>query len=761
MLNGVSTARESLPSGSKRMHLQPQVVADVRRDDGTGGQWLVTGPKPRLALIPEYDYQPRGWVLLRGTLHRRGTDFTALLFTEFAGSPGQWLEYPVPVSLKGTVLQLVYFERPVTRLEFQPMVGSGSFELGDFCIQKVNRAGLFVRRVQRVRHIFATKPRARREKIGLYWYTPFLDLGRSYDLANRLRGYYPTLTYSQWLDEVDALTRDDRRRIARQVQQWRVRPRFWVVVFARVADVDRLRITLNSLQAQLYSNVFVLVIAPRDQVATLRALITAAAWLTIQSLDGDREAAAIARPVVVAAQDWLMTVPPGALLAEHALYWFASVALRDRECKLLYSDHDFLDADGGRADPEFKPDWSLELLRSSNYIHVAVAVRGDLALSVSSIACESLPMAMASAVADVGLHAYLLRATERLSAKEIHHIPAVLLHLPREDALSVEKERSLESVADHLSRLTLNARVSLSTHGYCRVRYLLPAAPPMVSIVVPTRDGLQHLRACVESVLAMSTYRNFEMVVVDNQSVEADTLEYLATLQIHPQVRVLHYPQRFNYAAINNFAVTVARGEALCLLNNDTQVITPDWLEEMLGHLIQPEVGVVGAKLYFSDGRVQHAGDTVGPGGCAHHLHSFLEHDAPGYCGRAVQAQDLSAVTGACLLTWRKLYADLGGFDEANLPVAFNDVDYCLRVREARLRVVWTPYAELYHHESLSRGKDDSAEKIAQTAREVQFICKRWQHVLDHDPFYNPNLSYERPDFSLSLAPLVARPWLR
>lgn len=759
MLRPVFAAHRSLPSNSKRMRLRPRVVADLRQDDDTG-RWLVTGPKPRLALIPECAYQARGWVLLRGKLHRRGTDFTSLLFAEFAGSPGQWNEYPVPVSLKGTVLQLLHFQETVSRFEFQPMAGSGSFELEDFCIQKVNHAGLFVRRVQRVRHIFATKPRARREKIGLHWYTPFVGLGKSYELANRLRGYYPTLTYSQWLNEVEALTRDDRRQIAGHVKRWMVRPRFWVVVFAGVADVDRLQITLGSLQAQIYFNTLVLVIAPSDEVATLRAQITAAGWLTIQSLEGDREAAATGRRTLVAAQDWLMTVAPGALFPEHALYWFASVALRDAECRLLYSDHDFIDADGRRADPEFKPDWSPELLRSSNYIGAAVAVRSDLAAAVSAVPFADVQMAMATAVADQGLHAFLLRASERLSAKEVHHVPAVLLHLPRQDTLPADSERSLGSVEDHLFRLSLGARVSLSAHGYCRVRYLLPAAPSMVTIVVPTRDGLTHLRACVESVLTMSTYRNFELVVVDNQSAQAETLEYLAVMQAHPQVRVLRYPQPFNYAAINNYAATVARGEALCLLNDDTEVITPDWLEEMLGHLMQPDVGVVGAKLYFGDGRVQHAGDTVGPGGCAHHLHSFLERDAPGYCGRAVQAQDLSAVTGACLLTWRSLYEELGGLDEVNLPVAFNDVDYCLRVREAKRRVVWTPYAELYHHESVSRSKDESPEKAAQAVREVQFMRKRWEHVLDHDPFYNPNLSYERPDFSLSVAPLIARPWL-
>lgn len=752
-------ARQYSNRSSKAISLQPQGVADVRRVDGTG-KWLLTGPAPRLAMVPEQEYLLSGWVLLRGKLHRRGVDFTALLFTELAG--GQWLEYHIPVSLKGTVLQLVYFERGVSRLEFQPMTGSGSFELSDFCIQKVNIAGLLARRIRRVHHIFATKPRDRREKIGLHWYTPLLSLRKSYELADRLRGHYPNLNYSQWLEEVDALTREDRRRIVKDVKTWRIRPSFWVLVFAGVADVDHLKATLKSLRAQLYFNVHLLVIVPGEELETMRAKTSIDGWLTVQSLDG-LQRDGFAGLSMVAPEDWFMTLPPGTVLAEHALYWYASAASLDGACKCLYSDHDYLDADDRRIAPEFKPDWSPELLRSSNYPDSALAIRGDLATQITSSPAALLPAALAQCLARKSLHDYLLRATERLSATEIQHIPAVLLHLPvpADERSSVDSERLLKPVADHLSRLGINAQVSLSAHGYCRVRYLLPTLAPKVSLIIPTRDGVHHLRACVESVLFKSTYRNFELLVVDNQSTDPETLRYLAALEKHPQIRVLRYPQPFNYSAINNFAAANAVGEALCLLNNDTEIITPDWLEEMLGHLIQPGVGVVGAKLYFADGRVQHAGDTVGPGGCAHHLHSFLEHDAPGYCGRAVQAQDLSAVTGACLLTWRKLYQDLGGLDEANLPVAFNDVDYCLRVRETQRRVVWTPYAELYHHESVSRGKDDSAEKVARARRELHFMRKRWKHVLHHDPFYNPNLSYERPDFSLSHAPAIPKPWTR
>lgn len=758
MLRGLLAARWSSSKNAMLINLQPQGVADVQQENGTA-TWLLTGPKPRLALLPEHGYHLSGRVLLRGKLHRRGADFTAALFVELAGSPGQWLEYHIPVSLKGTVLQLLHLEQGVLRLEFQPMAGSGSFELSDFCIQQVSAAEAFVRRVQRVRHIFATKSRARRERLGLYWYTPFLNLRKSYELSDRLRGYYPTLSYAQWLDEVDVLSREDRQTIRADQKRWPVRPRFQVLIFAGVNDVDQLSNTLSSLRSQLYLNVQVLVIVPTDELKAMRAMASIADWLTIHSLDGLQAAALTATPPH-AVQDWWVCVPPGTVMAEHALYWYASTALRYQDCKLIYSDHDYLDADGQRVDPDFKPDWSPELLRSSNYLHTAVAVRGDL-MAVVSVA-DSIPMT-ASSIAGGSLHDFVLRTTERLSATEIKHVPTVLLHLPRPSGgeLEVDEDRLLKPVADHLFRLAIRAKVSLSVHGYCRVRYLLPAVTPRVSIIVPTRNGFEHLHACVESVLSRSTYRNFEILVVDNQSTEPETLRYLTALHRRSQVRVLRYPRPFNYSAINNFAVASALGEALCLLNNDTEVITPDWLEEMLGHLIQPDVGVVGAKLYFSDGRVQHAGDTVGPGGCAHHLHSFLEHDALGYCGRAVQAQDLSAVTGACLLTWRKLYEDIGGLDETNLPVAFNDVDYCLRVREAKRRVVWTPYAELYHHESLSRGKDDNAERFARAEREVRFMRQRWKHVLDHDPFYNPNLSYERPDFSLSHAPAIIKPWLR
>jgi hypothetical protein len=430
---------------------------------------------------------------------------------------------------------------------------------------------------------------------------------------------------------VDSLTGEDRRRIVRQSKQWRKRPGFVLLVVAGVTEIDQLKITLSSLQRQLYLHVRLLVLAPESELMEMRALAIGAEWLSVHSLQ-TLHRAGLSPVSGLGEQDWWMTIPAGAVLAEHALYWYASTALSFPQSRLLYSDHDHLDADGCRVDPEFKPDWSLELLRSSNYIRSAVALRADLVAEVSAVAMESVAMALASGVTVDGLHAYLLRATEQLPSAAIKHIPAVLLHLPKpaSNGFVGNEDLLIQPVAEHLSRLGVDADTTLSKHSYCRVRYKLPALGPMVSIIIPTRDELNHLRACVESVLSRSTYRNFEMLVVDNQSSELETLQYLKTLEGRSQVRVLRYPQAFNFSAINNFATANACGEVLCLLNNDTEVITPDWLEEMLGHLIQEDVGVVGAKLYFSDGRVQHAGDTVGPGGMAHHLHSFLAHDAPG-----------------------------------------------------------------------------------------------------------------------------------
>jgi len=700
------------PDMSTRLPLPVTAVPLSQVEHAPGdAAWRSLGDAPRLELRPQ-GHLPRGWIHLHGRLVRRGGPWTAFLHAEAAN--GKAVRFELPVSLKGTINEVIRLPDGVTRLVLEPMQGAGGFTLGEWGIKPVGEAERVRRMGQRIVAMFYKHPRARRKRAGLHVKTALLRFQEAYRIAGRLRTLSPVLSYAQWIRDFDQLTEKDRAAIARDTARLRRPPRFAVHV-PDGPDSGARQATLASLRQQLYPHHEL-----RDDASALA--------------DGD-------------SRTWFVFLPPGAVLAPHALYWMARTAHDDTRTRLIYTDHDFLDADGQRRDPAFKPDWSPELLRSTNYIGHAAAVRGDL-LAALGTGADALDM-----------HGLLLRATERIPRYAVAHVPAPLFHLPPPGDPDNPSGTSPAQVAAHLERLQVAADVEPTARGHCRVRYHLPPEPPLVSVIIPTRDCLEVLRTCLDSLLEKTDYPRFEICIVDNASRDPETLDYLARMDAHPRITVLRYDLPFNYSAINNHAAAHCAGEALCLLNNDTEVIGPGWLSEMAGHLVQPGVGVVGAKLYYTDGRVQHAGDVVGPGGCANHLHACIEGNDPGYCDRAILAQDLSAVTAACLLTRKDVYVRLKGLDAVNLPVAFNDVDYCLRVRKAGLRVVWTPHAELYHHESYSRGGNVSPARKAQARREVRHMRAHWKHVMRHDPFYNPNCSYSHPDFSLNIAPLVRKPW--
>jgi GT2 family glycosyltransferase len=279
----------------------------------------------------------------------------------------------------------------------------------------------------------------------------------------------------------------------------------------------------------------------------------------------------------------------------------------------------------------------------------------------------------------------------------------------------------------------------------------------MVSIVIPTRDQVSSLQKCLDGIFNNTDYQTYEVIVLDNESYDAETLEFLATLKKHHRVRVERIEGGFNYSRLNNRGVELSRGSLVALLNNDVEVINDDWLSEMVSRMTRPEVAMVGARLWYPNGTIQHGGVILGAGGIAGHAHVGLRRDEPGYFARANLAQDVSAVTAACALVRREVYLQLGGFDE-NLAVTFNDVDFCLRLREAGYRIVWTPHADLIHRESASRGSDDSAPKQVRFLAEVDYMKAKWGHMLERDLFYNPNLSLGEL-FRLSFPPRTIKPW--
>jgi GT2 family glycosyltransferase len=283
------------------------------------------------------------------------------------------------------------------------------------------------------------------------------------------------------------------------------------------------------------------------------------------------------------------------------------------------------------------------------------------------------------------------------------------------------------------------------------VRYPIPEPEPLVSLVIPTKDKLEYLESCINSILQKTTYPNYEIIIVDNQSADKSTQEYFKRIQKQDRrVSVLSYSHPFNFSAINNHAVYAARGDLIGLLNNDIEVISPDWLTEMASHALRPEIGCVGAKLYYTDETIQHAGVILGIGGVAGHSHKYFQRSAQGYFQRLTVIQNFSAVTAACLLVRKKVYMEVGGFEEDSLKVAFNDIDFCLKVKSVGYRNLWTPYAELYHHESISRGLDESPEKIKRFKSEIAFMKNKWGQILERDKYYNPNLTLTAEDFSLA-----------
>jgi GT2 family glycosyltransferase len=290
------------------------------------------------------------------------------------------------------------------------------------------------------------------------------------------------------------------------------------------------------------------------------------------------------------------------------------------------------------------------------------------------------------------------------------------------------------------------------------VRWRIPAPPPLASLIIPTRDAPGLLKVCVDSLLQITTYRQFELLVVDNQSTDPEALAYFKALEERGIARVIRFDQPFNFSAINNLGVREARGQVVGLLNNDLEIVDPGWLEEMVSHAVRRDVGAVGARLLYPDGTVQHGGVILGIAGLASHAHKHASGDDDGYFSRARLVQNVSAVTGACLLIRRETYLRVGGFDE-ELAVAFNDVDFCLRVRANGLRNVWTPFATLVHHESRTRGPEDTPAKRSRFRAERDRVLARWGPELRDDPAYNPNLTLESEDYSLAWPPRTRKPW--
>lgn len=667
---------------------------------------------------------PRRWVVVTGLLLRQCTGYDAKLVFKLKG--GKIFTYKLPITLKGKIFEVVYFPANIEKIYFEPMTSKGRFQLQDFEFSSISWFERNYLMSKRIYLLYKSQNQDVIYKAGIRWHQFVFDLSKAYEIAGRFRAYSPNIEYKEWLKLFDRLNHKDVFKIKRSIIKSKLLPTIKVLLLSENKNSASFKENLNGLSQQLYSGF----------------KVKSKGELSYEFYQHRKSR-------------WVLLVEDDCELRPHALYWFAYQAMQTPDAALIYCDHDYIDENGESCSPVLKPEWSPELFLSQNYIGGVLMLNTDY-LDLES--CKNL------SIYAIVLRLFSLLKPYKSDGLKVCRIPALLFSKPLlENADNcvldvVSEERNL--LSQYFEKQGISAELSLFSNIYKKVVYGFKEKP-LISIIIPTRDMLHHLERCIESLLTKTSYNNFEIIIVDNQSEESDTLAYFSKVSALQNVRVIPYNKPFNYSAINNYAAKYCKGDVFCLLNNDTEVISPDWLAVMLGQLQQSNVGVVGIKLLFPNGTVQHAGDAVGPGGCADHFFSGYEEEQPGYMGRAIVAQDLSAVTAACLLTHREVFESLNGLDEKHLSVAFNDVDYCLRVREKGMRVVFTPYVKMYHHESVSRGKDDNPEKMDRAKKEADYIRSRWGYTIKNDPFYNPNLNYARPNYELSRFPMVKKPWLK
>lgn len=560
--------------------------------------------------------------------------------------------------------------------------------------------------------------------------------------------------YQTWIKLYDTLDSPAIERIKAEIAGFSTCPKISVVMPVYNAPLEFLKQAIESVQAQLYPHWELCIADDASTDAGVRPLLESFAKADPRIKVVYREknghiSAASNTALQLTSGDFVALLDNDDLLPAHALYHVAKTILANPDAALIYSDEDKINQAGQRYDPYFKCELNYELLLAQNMICHLGVYRRSLLEKIGGFKPGF------EGAQDYDL---TLRVLELVKPQQVIHIPQVLYHwraIPGSTALASDEKNyaavaARKAIHEHLQRTGRGGTVTAAPEAPAlnRVRYPLPAKLPLVSIIIPTRDRADILSVCLESVLQKTSYPHFEIIVVDNGSVEAET-QQLLDRQPKDKVRVVRDDAPFNYSRLNNLAVHAAKGEFICLMNNDIEVFTSDWLEEMLSFALQPDIGCVGARLWYPDnGGLQHGGVILGIGGIAGHSHKYLPRRHSGYFGRAVLHQSFSAVTAACLLVRRDIWEKVKGLDES-FAVAFNDVDFCLRVREAGYRNVWTPYAEMIHHESVSRGQEDNPEKVARFQGEIKLMQERWGDALSSDPAYSNNLTHAREDFSL------------
>ncbi|WP_253452726.1 glycosyltransferase [Neisseria perflava] len=567
--------------------------------------------------------------------------------------------------------------------------------------------------------------------------------------------------YQTWIAHNDVYTADDLAQMDKQVSSFAYRPKISVLMPVYNVDTKWLKLAIDSVREQVYENWELCIADDASPNADIRPLleqymkIDARIKVVFREKNGhisENSNSALA----LAEGEWLALMDHDDVLPAHALFEIVKALQSHPDASMIYTDEDKIDENGVRFMPHFKSDFNLDLLYGQNYISHLGVYKTDVAKAIGGFR---------KGLEGSQDYDFLLRYLLEMGGNNVVHIPKILYHwraIEGSTALasgekSYTTEAGIKALQHYFSQLEQDVTV---TRGKADNLYRVQwhwSEQPLVSLIIPTRNGYAITKQAIDSILDKTEYQNYEILLVDNNSDDPQTLAYFDEIAKHPKVTLLRYPQPFNYSAINNFAAKHANGSIIGLINNDIEVINPEWLTEMVSQVQRPSIGCVGAMLYYPNDTIQHAGVFISINGVAAHSHKHYIKKHPGYFSRLYVAQDLLAVTAACLLVRKEVFDEVGGLNEQDLTVAFNDVDFCLKVHAAGYRNLWTPYAELYHHESISRGHEDNPEKQARFKREIDYMIRTWHTDNLQDPYYNPNLTIRHEDFSIPVISRVKR----
>jgi glycosyltransferase involved in cell wall biosynthesis len=565
--------------------------------------------------------------------------------------------------------------------------------------------------------------------------------------------------YNKWIEYYDTLTDNNRNQILKEISDIQEPPLISVLMPVYNPQLIFLEKAIQSVQHQLYTNWELCIADDASPNSKVRSLIERYASIDsrikfVFRKENGHISEASNSALELARGDYFALLDHDDMLHPLALFHISNEIIRYPETGILYSDEDKLNEDGKRSDPYFKPDFNYDLFLCQNMISHLGVYRTSLVRQIGGFR-KGLEGSQDYDLA--------LRVFEMLKTEQVRHIPRVLYHWriheestsAKMDVKPYARKAALLAVMNHLERMGVDATVeeAIDAPVFNRVRYRISYPQPSVNIIIPTRGSAAVLNNCINSLLLKTIYRRYAITIINNDTADSNTISLLEKLHDNPNVHVVKGNAPFNLPKQINHAVSVSNADYICLLNSNIEVISPDWLLEMIGHAIQSGVGAVGARLWYPDNTLQHGGVLLGIGTGVGHAHKRLPMGSPGYFGRACLQQSFSAVTGACLIVNREYYLNVGGLNEDHLSISYSDIDLCLKLNKMGLRNIWTPYAEFYHHKSFSEGNIDNHDSNLRLKYEIDYMHSIWSDHLSSDPAYNPNLSNNSEDFSISWPP--------